>query len=124
FTRPLDDEWELLVHFEPQHMHGLGKAFVVEVGIRSLIRPAAGFLCKDKLFRLFGFGRSNVSPEWTYVTQEELEEELAALVPLLRHVLALLDESFRRYLSPLPTELPDGILRRGPLTAREAKNEI
>jgi hypothetical protein len=117
FTRPLGLQSELLVRFVKQlggGGKGVGKAFSLTVGVRSL---ADGTRFTTDVFRL---DRTSENRTWIYSDASEAEAVVGEAANLLKELLPRLESAFRQYFETWPKELPAGIPRNGPLTAREA----
>jgi hypothetical protein len=123
FRKPIARTFDLLLMFDKLYQHRLGKTFSVEFGVDFPNTPFGGMYTgwggtRANIFRLFHKGWDTQA--WAYADSAELVKALTGCGTLLGRVLPLLEEQCRDLLLPLPSELPAGIERRGPLSAREA----
>ena len=120
FLKPITGELALHLVFDNDCLGRIGKAFTIQVGLEGTSGPLDGVCWRESLFRVFGV--DGLQPCWTFQTADELAVALCGLAFFLRAVLAPLESHCRHFLDPLPdmNTLSSEIVRRGPITAREA----
>jgi hypothetical protein len=123
FRKPIARTLDLMLMFDKIYQHRLGKTFSVEFGVDFPNTPFGAMYSgwggtRANIFRLFHKGWD--VQVWSYADSAELAKALAGCGTLLARVLPALEEQCRALLLPLPSELPEGIEQRGPLSARDA----
>lgn len=117
FRKTLTQSLELLIDVDRINACGLGKAFTLSVGADITSGPFAGLRWKRNAFESLGGAFSLC---WAYGTAEECSIALDQLQRVLNWILPVLERQFRRYLDPIPSEIPSELERRPALSAKGA----